>query len=63
VTAPGLPAQPGEQIAFQDILESYQKQVSHLTHELVLANCRIANRDKELADLRRDRELPDTPHR
>lgn len=49
-----------EQIPFQDILDSYRRQVSELTHELVLANCRIKNRDEELAFLRSQRDQPDS---
>ena len=50
------PPAPQEQIPFQDILDSYRHQVSELTHELVLANCRIKNRDEELALLRAQRD-------
>lgn len=47
---------PQEQIAFQDILASYRHQVSELTHELVLANCRIKNRDEKIETLLSERD-------
>jgi hypothetical protein len=54
-----------EQIPYQDILDSYREQVSGLTHELILATCRIKSRDeqiellmKELDRLKSERDLP-----
>lgn len=65
------PQPPAEQIAYQDILEAYQAKVAELTHQLVLADCRIKNRDEQIESLLRTmdeprkkmaRELPDVPH-
>jgi len=46
--------QPQEQIAFQDILDAYKEQVADLNHQLVLATCRIKNRDETIESLLRE---------
>jgi hypothetical protein len=50
--------QPQEQIAFADILAGYQRRVSELEHDLVLAQCRIDSRDKEIERLFRELDKP-----
>jgi len=71
VTSPTPSPQPQEQIAFQDILDAYKEQVADLNHQLVLATCRIKNRDETIEALHHQleeprkkmaRDLPDTPH-
>lgn len=67
MTSPApTPQTTGEQISYADILNAYQEKVSELTHELMLAGCRIKNRDETierlLAELDRQHELPDIPH-